>query len=100
MAATIHSRPTRSGPHVGRLAGGEVEPMDERSRPDSRREAEGLEPRLPRWLRPGTEHGLADTLALFLSLRVLLGLVALYVWWAGMTPAPCHFEVARNGWLT
>jgi len=77
-----------------------VEPKDERSRPDSRREAEGIEARLRRWLRPGTEHGLADTLALFLSLRVLLGLVALYVWWAGMTPAPCHFEVARNGWLT
>jgi hypothetical protein len=45
-------------------------------------------------------NGLADTLALFFTLRVLLGLVALYVWWAGLTPGPCHFELARNGWAT
>ncbi len=77
-----------------------MEPMDERSRTGSRPQPGGLERRLRQWLQPGTEHGLADTLALFLSLRVLLGLVVLYVWWAGMTPGPCHFELARNGWAT
>jgi hypothetical protein len=45
-------------------------------------------------------QGLAETLALFVTLRVLLGLVALWAWWAGTTPSPCHFELARNGWAT
>ena len=53
------------------------------------------------WRFPeGLAYRLADTLALFVSLRIILGLVALYVWWAGMTPPPCHFELARNGWAT
>jgi hypothetical protein len=44
--------------------------------------------------------GMADALALFLTLRVALGLVALYLWWKGGLPGPCHFELARNGWIT
>ena len=44
--------------------------------------------------------GFADAVALFLTMRVALGLVALYLWWRGGLPGPCHFEVARNGWLT
>jgi hypothetical protein len=55
---------------------------------------------LRHWLDGASGRGLADTLALFVSLRVVLGLVVLYVWWAGMTPGPCHFELARNGWAT
>ena len=55
---------------------------------------------LRHWLDGPSGRGLADTLALFVSLRVVLGLVVLYVWWAGMTPGPCHFELARNGWAT
>jgi len=74
--------------------------MDEGSEWGSSRAREALARRLRRWLEPGSGNGLADTLALFLTLRVLLGLVALYVWWAGMTPGPCHFELARNGWAT
>jgi hypothetical protein len=52
------------------------------------------------WLDGPSGRGLADALALFVSVRVVLGLVVLYVWWAGMTPGPCHFELARNGWAT
>jgi hypothetical protein len=26
--------------------------------------------------------------------------MALYVWWAGGLPGPCHFELGRNGWTT
>jgi hypothetical protein len=77
-----------------------VEPIDESSRPGSSWLPERLERQVRRWFEPGSGSGLADTLALFVSLRVLLGLVALYVWWAGMTPGPCHFELARNGWVT
>ncbi len=44
--------------------------------------------------------GLLDAIALLLTLRVALGLVAVYVWWRGGLPGPCHFELARNGWLT
>ena len=44
--------------------------------------------------------GFADALALFLTMRFALGLVAIYLWWRGGVPGPCHFEVARNGWLT
>jgi Dolichyl-phosphate-mannose-protein mannosyltransferase len=44
--------------------------------------------------------GLLDAIALFVILRVALGLVALYFWWKGGLPGPCHFELARNGWLT
>jgi hypothetical protein len=55
---------------------------------------------LRHWFDGPSGRGLADTLALFVSLRVVLGLVVLYVWWAGMTPGPCHFELARNGWAT
>ena len=52
-----------------------------------------------RWrdrLPPGT----VDALALFLTMRVALGLVVVYLWWRGGMPGPCHFELARNGWLS
>jgi Dolichyl-phosphate-mannose-protein mannosyltransferase len=44
--------------------------------------------------------GFLDALALFVILRVAFGLVAGYLWWRGSLPGPCHFELARNGWLT
>jgi hypothetical protein len=44
--------------------------------------------------------GLLDAIALFLIMRLALGLVAGYLWWKGNLPGPCHFELARNGWLT
>jgi hypothetical protein len=44
--------------------------------------------------------GFADAVALFFTLRIALGLVAAYLWWKGGLPGPCHFELARNGWLT
>jgi hypothetical protein len=44
--------------------------------------------------------GFADAVALFVTMRFALGLVAIYVWWRGGVPGPCHFELARNGWLT
>ena len=44
--------------------------------------------------------GFVDALALFLTMRFALGLIALYLWWRGGVPGPCHFELARNGWLT
>jgi hypothetical protein len=44
--------------------------------------------------------GLADGVALLISLRVALGLVALFAWWQGHTPGPCNFELAFNGWHT
>ena len=44
--------------------------------------------------------GLGDALSLFLTMRVALGLIVLYVFWQGAMPGPCHFEVARNGWQT
>jgi len=47
-------------------------------------------------LRPA----LGDALGLFVSLRLVLGLVAIYLWWQGSLPGPCHFELARNGWQT
>jgi hypothetical protein len=43
---------------------------------------------------------LSDALALFVSLRLVFGLFALYLWWGGSLPGPCHFELARNGWTT
>jgi Dolichyl-phosphate-mannose-protein mannosyltransferase len=44
--------------------------------------------------------GFIDAVALFFTLRIALGLVAAYLWWKGGLPGPCHFELARNGWLT
>lgn len=44
--------------------------------------------------------GLTDAVALLVAMRVALGLVALFAWWRGGLPGPCHFELARNGWLT
>jgi hypothetical protein len=41
-----------------------------------------------------------DAIGLFVSLRLVLGLFALYLWWQGNLPGPCHFELARNGWQT
>jgi len=52
----------------------------------------------PRGLR--LPDGLVDAVALFLTLRVALSLVAVYAWWKGGLPGPCHFELARDGWLT
>lgn len=37
---------------------------------------------------------------LLVALRLILGLVALYVWFGGGIPGPCHFELARDGWQT
>jgi hypothetical protein len=44
--------------------------------------------------------GFGDAVALFVTMRVALGLVVLYLWWRGGLPGACHFELARNGWLT
>lgn len=44
--------------------------------------------------------GLTDALALFLTMRFVLGVVVLYLWWRGGLPGPCNFELARNGWVT
>jgi hypothetical protein len=44
--------------------------------------------------------GFIDAISLFLTMRVALGLVAIYLWWKGGLPGSCHFELARNGWLT
>lgn len=44
--------------------------------------------------------GLGDAISLFVSLRLLFGLFAIYLWWAGGLPGPCHFELARDGWIT
>ena len=33
-----------------------------------------------------------------MSLRLVFRLFALYLWWGGSPPGPCHFELARNGW--
>ena len=41
-----------------------------------------------------------DAIALFVSLRVVFGLVAIYLWWQAQLPGPCHFELARDGWTT
>lgn len=49
---------------------------------------------------PSLPDGLVDAVVLFLTLRVALSLVAAYAWWKGGLPGPCHFEVARDGWLT
>lgn len=45
-------------------------------------------------------EGFLDAVGLFLTMRIALGLVALYLWWKGGLPGPCHFELARNGWVT
>jgi hypothetical protein len=41
---------------------------------------------------------LSDALTLFVSLRLVFGLFALYLWFGGSLPGPCHFELALNGW--
>lgn len=51
-------------------------------------------------LRDRLPAGLADALALLVTMRLALGAVALYLWLGGEMPGPCHFELARNGWLT
>ncbi len=43
---------------------------------------------------------LRDAIGLFVSLRLVFGLFALYVWGTAQVPGPCHFELARNGWQT
>jgi hypothetical protein len=43
---------------------------------------------------------LRDAIGLFVSLRLVFGLFALYVWATAQLPGPCHFELARNGWQT
>jgi hypothetical protein len=43
---------------------------------------------------------LRDAIGIFVSLRLVFGLFALYLWATAALPGPCHFEVARNGWQT
>jgi hypothetical protein len=35
--------------------------------------------------------GFVDALALFVTMRLALGLVVVYLWWRGGLPGPCHF---------
>lgn len=44
--------------------------------------------------------GFTDAVALYLTMRLALGVVVLYLWWGNDLPGPCHFELARNGWLS
>lgn len=55
--------------------------------------------RWDRW-RSRLPDGLIQGLGLLVAMRLGLGLVAVYLWWRGGLPGPCHFEVALNGWLT
>ena len=48
----------------------------------------------------GFGPALRDAIGLCLSLRLVFGLFAIYLWWQGTLAGPCHFEVARNGWAT
>ena len=49
---------------------------------------------------PTLPDGLGEALWLFVVMRVGLGLLALFVWAHVGIPGPCHFELARDGWLT
>lgn len=51
-------------------------------------------------MRERLPPGFGDALSLFVTMRVALGLVVLYLWWRGGLPGPCHFELARNGWIS
>lgn len=51
-------------------------------------------------LGDGLGQAFRDAIGLFLSLRLIFGLFAIYLWWQGTLAGPCHFEVARNGWAT
>ncbi len=51
-------------------------------------------------LGDGLGVAVRDAIALFVSLRVVFGLVAIYLWWQAQLPGPCHFELARDGWTT
>ena len=51
-------------------------------------------------LGEGFGPALRDAISLCLSLRLVFGLFAIYLWWQGSLAGPCHFEVARNGWTT
>lgn len=44
--------------------------------------------------------GVVDAFFLFVTLRVLFGLVAVYLWASTALPGPCHFEIALDGWTT
>ena len=55
---------------------------------------------LPSRLQDRLPAGFADALALLVTMRFALGLMGLYLVWRGGVPGPCHFEVARNAWLT
>ncbi len=48
----------------------------------------------------GLRDAFRDAIGLFVSLRVVFALFALYLWFSNTLPAPCHFEVARDGWST
>ena len=44
---------------------------------------------------------ITDAIGLLVGLRLVFGLFAVYLWWTAESLAtPCHFELARNGWLT
>jgi hypothetical protein len=44
--------------------------------------------------------GFGDAVSLFVAMRVALGLAVIYLWWRGGLPGPCHYELARDNWLT
>jgi hypothetical protein len=49
---------------------------------------------------PSLPEGLGEAVWLLVVMRVGLGLFALFVWAHVAIPAPCHFELALDGWKT
>ena len=88
-AATIHSGATAvAGPRATREAR-----CRRTARPRPMSVAAGLRDRLP--------PGFVDAIGLFvIAARSPWAWSPLYVWWQATLPGPCHFELARNGWLT
>ncbi len=56
-----------------------------------------MEPRSagPRWWQ---SEQFLDAFSLLIGLRLILGFIALWLWWQQQLPGPCNFELARNGW--
>jgi hypothetical protein len=55
---------------------------------------------LAAWLTvpPDVGRDLVQVLWLFVTLRIVLGVLAFFLWYTNSLPGPCHFELALDGW--
>jgi hypothetical protein len=100
-ASCLQSIPGRIGRAAVHRGFGRSYALEVSRPPQSRYDASGDGRRaLAEWLTVPADvrRDLVEVLWLFVTLRIVLGVLAFFLWYTNSLPGPCHFELALDGW--